>query len=55
MTVYVMIINDKTGYIQIVDEEGFEFENAGSYTLRFFAEDEFRNYSIREFKLSVTD
>ena len=55
MTVYVMIINDKTGYIQIVDEEGFEFENAGSYTLRFFAEDEFKNYSIREFKLSVTD
>lgn len=54
MSVTIIIIDDYSGYIATV-KDGFKFTHAGSYTLRFFVEDGFKNYCLRDFKITVTD
>lgn len=55
MTVTAVIIEEYSGYIASVKEKGFTFTRAGRYTLRYFVEDGFKNYCLRDFTITVTD
>lgn len=55
MSVYVILIEDASGKIKVVGkDDDVTLSASGTYTLRYFVEDEFGNYGKHDFKITVT-